>query len=85
MSSPWMVVTLFRPNMKPELSKLAKLSFIYFTGYAMRTGGTTHMEVSGVAEPVRKAMGEWMSLGTARHYLQHLPKDQFGILQPAMA
>lgn len=57
----------------------------HFTGYAMRTGGTTHMQIVGIADPIRQAMGEWMSLGTARHYLQRLPRDQFGLLQPAMA
>ena len=59
-----------------------KHSAIY-TGYALRVGGTTHHEESGTAESVRKNLAEWMSLSTARHYLQHSPTTQFGYLRKA--
>ena len=54
-----------------------------YTGYALRVGGTTHHEESGTAEAVRKNRAEWMSLATARHYLQHSPATQFGYLHKA--
>lgn len=54
-----------------------------FTGYSLRVGGTTHHEEVGTAEAVRKNLAEWMSLATARHYLQHSPAKQFEYLQKA--
>lgn len=54
-----------------------------FSGYSLRVGGTTHHEEAGTAEAVRKNLAEWMSLSTARHYLQHSPTTQFTLLQAA--
>jgi hypothetical protein len=54
-----------------------------FTGYSLRVGGTTHHEESGTTETVRKNLAEWMSLATARHYLQHSPSTQFRHLEKA--
>ena len=54
-----------------------------FSGYSLRVGGTTHHEESGTAESVRKNLAEWMSLATARHYLQHAPSTQFDLLKDA--
>ena len=54
-----------------------------FSGYSLRVGGTTHHEESGTAESVRKNLAEWMSLATARHYLQHAPSTQFELLKGA--
>ena len=54
-----------------------------FTGYSLRVGGTTHHEEVGTAESVRKNLTEWMSLATARHYLQHSPATQFNLLRKA--
>ena len=54
-----------------------------FSGYSLRVGGTTHHEESGTAESVRKNLAEWMSLATARHYLQHSPTTQFNLLKAA--
>ena len=54
-----------------------------YSGYSLRVGGTTHHEESGTAEAVRKNLAEWMSLATARHYLQHAPTKQFGYLAAA--
>ena len=54
-----------------------------FTGYSLRVGGTTHHEEAGTAESVRRNLAEWMSLATARHYLQHSPRTQFGLLSAA--
>ena len=54
-----------------------------YSGYSLRVGGTTHHEESGTAEAVRKNLAEWMSLATARHYLQHAPAKQFGYLAAA--
>ena len=54
-----------------------------FSGYSLRVGGTTHHEEAGTAETVRKNLAEWMSLATARHYLQHSPTTQFNLLSKA--
>ena len=54
-----------------------------FTGYSLRVGGTTHHEEVGTAESVRKNLAEWMSLATARHYLQHCTSTQFNLLSKA--
>ena len=54
-----------------------------FTGYSLRVGGTTHHEEAGTAESVRRNLAEWMSLATARHYLQHSPATQFSFLSAA--
>ena len=54
-----------------------------FSGYSLRVGGTTHHEEVGTAESVRKNLAEWMSLATARHYLQHSPSTQFDLLSRA--
>ena len=54
-----------------------------FTGYSLRVGGTTHHEESGTTETVRKNLAEWMSLATARHYLQHSPATHFSYLAKA--
>ena len=54
-----------------------------YSGYSLRVGGTTHHEEAGTAEAVRKNLAEWMSLATARHYLQHAPTKQFGYLVAA--
>ena len=54
-----------------------------FSGYSLRVGGTTHHEEAGTAETVRKNLAEWMSLATARHYLQHSPTTQFNLLRKA--
>ena len=54
-----------------------------FSGYSLRVGGTTHHEEAGTAESVRKNLAEWMSLATARHYLQHSPSTQFNLLRKA--
>ena len=54
-----------------------------YSGYSLRVGGTTHHEEAGTAEAVRKNLAEWMSLATARHYLQHSPAKQFACLQAA--
>jgi hypothetical protein len=54
-----------------------------FTGYSLRVGGTTHHEEAGTSETVRKNLAEWMSLATARHYLQHSPATQFDLLSTA--
>ena len=54
-----------------------------FSGYSLRVGGTTHHEEAGTAEAVRKNLAEWMSLATARHYLQHSPTTHFTLLQAA--
>ena len=51
-----------------------------YSGYSLRVGGTTHHEEAGTAEAVRKNLAEWMSLSTARHYLQHAPTKQFSYL-----
>ena len=59
-----------------------KKSAIY-SGYSLRVGGTTHHEEAGTAEAVRKNLAEWMSLSTARHYLQHSPSKQFSYLAAA--
>jgi hypothetical protein len=54
-----------------------------YSGYSLRVGGTTHHEEAGTAESVRKNLAEWMSLSTARHYLQHAPTKQFSYLAAA--
>jgi hypothetical protein len=54
-----------------------------YTGYSLRVGGTTYHEEVGTEESVRKNLAEWMSLATARHYLQHSPTTQFAYLQKA--
>ena len=54
-----------------------------YSGYSLRVGGTTHHEEAGTAEAVRKNLAEWMSLSTARHYLQHSPSQQFSYLAAA--
>ena len=54
-----------------------------YSGYSLRVGGTTHHEEVGTAEAVRKKLAEWMSLSTARHYLQHAPTKQISFLQAA--
>ena len=54
-----------------------------YTGYSLRVGGTTHHEEAGTAEAVRVNLAEWMSLSTARHYLQHSPTKQFSFLAAA--
>ena len=59
-----------------------KKSAIY-SGYSLRVGGTTHHEEAGTAEAVRKNLAEWMSLSTARHYLQHAPAKHFAYLAKA--
>lgn len=56
---------------------------LMYTGYSLRVGGSTYHEEAGTAESVRKNLAEWMSLATARHYLQHSPKTQFSYLQKA--
>jgi hypothetical protein len=50
-----------------------------YTGYACRVGGTTHYEMSGMDESIRKRLGEWQTLSTARHYLQLPPSEQFDV------
>ena len=55
--------------------KIPKKPSRHFTGYGMRTGATTHMEVVGIAEDVQKIVGKWLSRGTAS---QLLSVDQFG-------
>ena len=54
-----------------------------YSGYSLRVGGTTHHEEVGTDEAVRRNLSEWMSLATARHYLQHAPSKQFGYLAAA--
>ena len=44
-----------------------------YSGCSLRVGGTTHHEEAGTDEAVRQNLVEWMSLSTARHYLQHAP------------
>lgn len=62
---------------------IAREDSLIFSGYSLRVGGTTHHEESGTAESVRKNLAEWMSLATARHYLQHAPSTQFDLLKGA--
>lgn len=55
-----------------------------FSGYSLRVGGSTHHEEAGTAESIRVNLSEWMSLATARHYLQHGPRQQFSYLGAAV-
>ena len=63
--------------------RAAKADAKAFTGYAMRVGGTSHIQNMGVDPKVRRDLGEWSSKAMARHYLAILPVDQFGFISKA--
>ena len=48
-----------------------------YGGHSLRVGGSNFMRWLGVSEDVRKAMGGWAQLVSAKQYMQRSPAEQF--------